>query len=45
MLTRVFPFDVWQVGRAGVADGQTLLGHTLIAIHVNEVSRHRDLGN
>lgn len=43
MLTRVFPFDVGQVGRAGVADGQTLLGHTLIPIHVHEVSRHRDL--
>lgn len=43
LLTRVFPFDVGQVGRAGVADGQTLLGHTLITIHVHEVSRHGDL--
>lgn len=43
MLTRVFPFDVGQVGRAGVADGQTLLGHALITIHVHEVSRHGDL--
>lgn len=42
-LTRVFPFDVGQVGRAGVADRQALLGHTLITIHVHEVSRHRDL--
>lgn len=43
LLTRVFPFDVGQVGRAGVADGQTLLGHALIPIHVHEISRHRDL--
>lgn len=43
LLTRVFPFDVGQVGRAGVADGQTLLGHTLITIHVHEVSIHGDL--
>lgn len=43
LLTRVFPFDVGQVGGAGVADGQTLLGHTLITIHVHKVSRHRDL--
>lgn len=43
LLTRVFPFDVWQVGRAGVADGQTLLGHTLVTVHVHEVGRHRDL--
>lgn len=43
MLTRVFPFDVGQVGRAGVADGQTLLGHSLITIHVHEVGRNRDL--
>ena len=43
LLTRVFPFDVGQVGRAGVADGQTLLGHTLIPIHVHQVGRHRDL--
>lgn len=43
LLTRVFPFDVGQVGRAGVADGQSLLGHTLIPIHVHEVSRHRNL--
>lgn len=43
LLTGVFPFDVWQVGRAGVADGETLLGHSLISIHVHEVSRHWDL--
>lgn len=43
VLTRVFPFDVGQVGRAGVADGQTLLGHTLITIHVHEVGIHGDL--
>lgn len=43
LLTGVFPFDVGQVGRAGVADRQTLLGHTLITIHVHEISRHRNL--
>lgn len=43
LLTRVFPFDVGQIGRAGVTDGQTLLGHALVSIHVHEVSRHRDL--
>lgn len=43
LLTGVFPFDVGQVGRAGVADGKTLLGHTLIPVHVHEVCRHRDL--
>lgn len=41
--TGVFPFDVGQVGRAGVADGQTLLGHGLSPVHVQEVGRHRDL--
>lgn len=43
LLTGVFPFDVGQVGRAGVADGKALLGHTLIPIHVHEVRRHGDL--
>lgn len=43
LLTGVFPFDVGQVGRARVADGQTLLGHPLVAVHVHEVSVHRDL--
>lgn len=42
-LTRVFPFDVGQVGRARVADGHALLGHTLITVHVHEVGRHGDL--
>lgn len=42
-LTWIFPFDVGQVGRAGVADGQSLLGHTLICIHVHEGGGHRDL--
>lgn len=43
LLTGVFPFDVGQVGRAGVANGETLLGHTLIPVHVHEVCRHGDL--
>lgn len=43
LLTGVFPFDVGQVGRTGVADGKTLLGHTLISVHVHEVCRHGDL--
>lgn len=38
-LTGVFPFDVGQVGRAGVADGQALLGHALVSIHVHQISR------
>lgn len=43
LLTGVFPFDVGQVGRAGVADGQTLLGHALVSVHVHQISRNRDL--
>lgn len=43
LLTGVFPFDVGQVGRAGVADGQTLLGHSLVSVHVHEISWSGDL--
>lgn len=43
LLTGVFPFDVGQVGRAGVADGQTLLGNALVSVHVHQISRNRDL--
>lgn len=43
LLTGVFPFDVGQVGRAGVADGQSLLGHSLVSVHVHEISRNGDL--
>lgn len=43
LLTGVFPFDVGQVGRAGVADGQTLLGHSLVSVHVHEISWNGDL--
>lgn len=42
-LTGVFPFDVGQVGGAGVADGQTLLGHRRVTVHVHEVRRNGDL--
>lgn len=42
-LTRVFPFDVGQVGRAGVADWHALMRHALVPIHVHEISRNGDL--